>query len=326
MAADLELPEKPRHHFNAATTVAKRVSELTEGRFQIQVFAAGEIVPGLAVLDSVGKGVVELGHSAGFYYYGQDPSLIFDTGLPFGLTPRQHNAWYQFGGGERQIDEVYADFGVKAVPCGNTGAQMAGWFRKEIKTPADFSGLKMRVAGFGGTVYSKLGVVPQQIPAGDIYSALERGTIDAVEFVGPYDDQKLGFQKVAPYYYGPGIIEIGAMTSIYINLKTWNDLSPLYKTVLKVACRDAEVEMLASYDTKNAEAIRSLVGQGVKLAFYSPEIIRALRQATDDALAEQSAKNARFKTIYENWQAFRATQHQWFAINDALAERYLYAR
>jgi TRAP-type mannitol/chloroaromatic compound transport system substrate-binding protein len=283
-------------------------------------------VPGLAVLDAVGKNTVELGHSAGFYYFGQDPALIFDTGVPFGLTPRQHNAWYQFGGGERHMDEVYAGFGVKALPAGNTGAQMAGWFRKEIKTPADLSGLKMRVAGFGGLIYSKLGVVPQQLPAGDIYSALERGTIDAVEFVGPYDDEKLGFYKVAPYYYGPGVIEIGAMTSLYVNLKAWNDLPALYKSVLKLACRDAEVEMLASYDTKNAQAIRTLIGHGVKIAFYSQEIVKALRQASDEALAEQSSKNARFKAIYDNWRSFRDTQHQWFAINDALAERFLYAR
>jgi TRAP-type mannitol/chloroaromatic compound transport system substrate-binding protein len=312
--------------FTAATTIAGRVGELTGGKFKIDVFAAGEIVPGLAVLESVGKGTVEMGHSAGFYYLGQDTSLIFDTGVPFGLTPRQHNAWYYFGGGEKQMGDIYTGFGVKSIPCGNTGAQMAGWFRKEIKTPEDFKGLKMRVAGFAGRVYAKLGVVPQQIPGGDIYPAMERGTLDAVEWVGPYDDEKLGFQKVAKFYYAPGVIELGAATTLYINLKAWNDLPPQYQAALRAACREAEIEMLASYDAKNAKAIRSLVGQGVKLAYYTPQIVNALRKANDEALAEESEKNSRFKTIYESWRAFRDEQHQWFAVNDALAERLVYAK
>jgi len=312
--------------FTAAPTIASKVAELTEGRFQIQTFAAGEIVPGLAVLESVGKGTVELGHSAGFYYLGQDPSLIFDTGVPFGMTPRQHNAWYYQGNGQKLMGDLYARFGIKAIPCGNTGAQMAGWFRKEIKTPEDFSGLKMRVAGFGGKVMAKLGVVPQQIAGGDVYASLERGAIDAVEWVGPYDDQKFGLQKVAKYYYAPGVIELGASTALYINLKAWNELPAVYKAALQAACREAEIEMLASYDAKNAKAIRELVAGGTKLSFYTPQIVAALRKATDEALAEESAKSAGFKAIYDDWRAFRDEQHQWFAINDTLAERYVYAK
>ena len=167
-------------------------------------------MPGLQVLDAVSNGTVECGHTYTGYYIGKNPALIFDGSLPFGLTPRQHNAWLMFGDGRKLMDEVYDSFGVVALPAGNTGGQMFGWFRKELKTPADFEGLKMRTAGFGGKVMAKLGVVPQQIAGGDIYPALEKGTIDACEWVGPYDDEKLGFNKVAKYYYTPGVMELEA--------------------------------------------------------------------------------------------------------------------
>jgi len=170
--------------WGASPTVAKFVSEMSDGKFTIDTFAAGEIVPGLQVLDATANGTVECGHSYGGYYIGKNPTLIFDGSLPFGFTVRQHNAWYFYGDGKKLMDEVYDGLGVVSIPMGNTGGQTFGWFRKELKTPTDFSGIKMRVAGFGGKVLAKLGVIPQQIAGGDIYPALEKGTIDAAEWVG----------------------------------------------------------------------------------------------------------------------------------------------
>jgi TRAP-type mannitol/chloroaromatic compound transport system substrate-binding protein len=312
--------------YGAMTTLAREVAALTEGKFEIQVFAAGELVPGLQVLDAVSNGTVEAGHTAGFYYFGKSPSLIFDTGVPFGLTPRQHAAWWNFGNGRQLMEKAYSKFGVVPIPAGNTGAQMGGWFRKELKTLDDLRGLKMRVAGFSGKIMAKLGVVPQQIPGGDIYPALERGTIDAVEWIGPYDDEKLGFQKIAKFYYGPGIMEPGASIPLIINSVNLNNLPASYQAALRAACRVAEVEMLASYDAKNAKAVRSLVGAGANLKFFSNEIMEALRRATNETLAEEAASNEEFRAIYNDWKTFRDEQHTWFNINDALAERFIYAR
>ena len=276
--------------FGAAATIAKVVGEMTDGKFEIQTFAAGEIVPGLQVLDAVSNGTVECGHTYTGYYIGKNPALIFDGSLPFGLTPRQHNAWLLFGDGRKLMDEVYDGFGVVALPAGNTGGQMFGWFRKELKTPADFQGLKMRTAGFGGRVMAKLGAVPQQIAGGDIYPALEKGTIDACEWVGPYDDEKLGFHKVAKYYYTPGVMELEATNQLFINKAAWARCRRAYQAVLRYACWYALMEMLASYDAKNAKAIARVVAGGAQLSVLPPEIIKALRAALETVLDEEAAQ------------------------------------
>ena len=202
--------------YGAAQTICRVTGEMTDGKFELRPFSAGEIVPSLQVLDAVANGTVECGQTYTGYYIGKNPSLIFDGSVPFGLTARMHNAWMMFGDGQKLMTEIYDSFNVVALPCGQTGGQMFGWFRKELKTPADFSGLKIRTAGFGGKVMAKLGAVPQQIAAGDIYPALERGTIDACEWVGPYDDEKLGFNKVAKYYYTPGVMELEAVNQLFI--------------------------------------------------------------------------------------------------------------
>ena len=207
---------------------------------------------------------VECGQTYTGYYIGKEPTLIFDGSLPFGLTPRMHNAWLMFGDGRKLMDEIYDGFDVVGLPCGQTGGQMFGWFRKELKTPADLQGLKMRTAGFGGRVMAKLGVVPQQIAAGDIYPALEKGTIDACEWVGPYDDEKLGFHKVAKYYYTPGVMELEAINQLFIHKKAWASLPPQYQAALRYACWFALTEMLASYDAKNAKAIGRLAAAGTQ--------------------------------------------------------------
>jgi TRAP-type mannitol/chloroaromatic compound transport system substrate-binding protein len=310
--------------FGAAQTVARIVGELTDGKFQLQVFAAGEIVPALQVLDAVSNGTVECGHTYTGYYIGKNPSFIFDGSLPFGLTPRQHNAWMMFGDGRKLMDEVYDSFNVVAFPAGQTGGQMFGWFRKEIKSPKDFEGLKMRTAGFGGKVMQKLGAVPQQIAGGEIYPAMERGTIDACEWVGPYDDEKLGFNKVAKYYYTPGVMELEAVNQLMVGKQPWASLAPRYQAALRYAGNYAMTEMLASYDSKNAQAIARLVASGTQLSVLPEDVIKALRGALEAVLDEEAAGNEQFKKILANWRQFRADQHRWFSIADTRAELAVY--
>src|ERR1051325_4122071 len=218
--------------FGACLSLAKYVSEATDGKFQIQVFAAGEIVPGLQVLDAVSNGTVELGHSAQYYYIGKDPTWALFWAVPFCLNARQQNAWFYHGDGQKLIDEFGAKSNVKCLLAGNTGCQMGGWFNKEIKEPGDFKGLKMRIGGWAGKTLGKLGLVAQQIAGGDIYPALEKGTIDAAEWVGPYDDEKLGFYKIVKYYYYPGWWEGGTTNHLLVNLAKWNELPKSYKAVV----------------------------------------------------------------------------------------------
>src|SRR4030088_573081 len=226
--------------YGAGEMLVKYVAEMTDNKFQIRIFAAGEIVPGLQVLDAVQNGTVEMGHSAGTYYVGKDPTFAIDTALPFGTNARQQEAWIRWGGGRELLLDLYKDYNIYNLPCGNTGAQMGGWFRKEIKGVEDLKGLKFRIAGIAGQVCNKLGAVAQQIAGGDIYPALEKGTIDAAEWVGPYDDQKLGFNKIAPYYYYPGWWEGGPQPSAYVNLSKWNELPKAYKTIIDIACARAQ--------------------------------------------------------------------------------------
>ncbi|MGE0752918.1 MAG: TRAP transporter substrate-binding protein [Variibacter sp.] len=312
--------------WGAGPSLCKLVGEMTGGQFQIEAFAAGEIVPGLQVLDAVSNGTVECGHSYGGYYIGKNPTYIFDGSLPFGMTPRQHYAWYMFGGGKALVDEMYDSAGVVATNMGNTGGQMFGWFRKELKTPADFKGVKMRVAGFGGKVLSKLGVVPQQIAGGDIYPALEKGTIDAAEWVGPYDDERLGFQKVAKYYYLPGVLEMEANQALYVNKAAWAAIPPHYQAILRAAGVTTVMEMMASYDAKNAKAISRVVAQGAQVSVLSPEIIKALRAALEEVLDEEGAKSPQFKKVLDHWRAFRNEQHRWFSLADARTEMAVYTQ
>jgi TRAP-type mannitol/chloroaromatic compound transport system substrate-binding protein len=310
--------------WGASPTVAKLVSEMSDGKFEIQPFGPGEIVPGLQVMDAVANGTVECGHTYSGYYVGKNTTVIFDGSLPFGMTARQQNAWYLFGDGKKLIDDVYDGLGIVSIPMGNTGGQSFGWFRKEIKSPADFNGIKMRVAGFGGRVMAKLGVIPQQIAGGDIYPALEKGTIDAAEWVGPHDDEKLGFHKVAKYMHIPGVLELEANNCLYINKAKWAELPPSYQSMLRAACGYALLEMLAGYDARNAKALARVVAQGAQLVVLSQDTLRALRNALETVLDEEAAKSEQFKKVLDNWRAFRAEQHRWFSIGDARTELAVY--
>src|SRR5262252_5639736 len=221
--------------YGGAEQLSKYVAEMTDNKFQIQVFAAGEVVPGLQALDATSNNTVEACHTVAYYYVGKDPTFAIYASVPFGLNARQQNSWWYQGGGMELGNEFFKKAGVIGLAAGNTGCQMGGWFRKEIKTVADLSGLKFRIGGIAGQVLQKLGVVPQQLAGGDIYPALEKGTIDAAEWVGPYDDEKLGFQKVAQNYYYPGWWEGGAMIHNFINIGKWEALPPAYKSIIKTA-------------------------------------------------------------------------------------------
>ncbi|MSP89911.1 MAG: ABC transporter substrate-binding protein [Alphaproteobacteria bacterium] len=303
--------------------LAKRVAELTDNKFQIRVFAAGEIVPALQVLDAVQNGTVEAGHTASYYYVGKDPTFAFDTSIPFGLNARQQYAWMHFGGGNQLFQEFMKDYGVHPIPCGNTGAQMGGWFRKEIKKPEDLQGLKFRIGGFAGQVLTKLGVVPQQIGGGDIYAALEKGTIDAAEWVGPYDDEKLGFNKVAKYYYYPGWWEGGPQVSLYVNMKQWESLPPIYKAALQAASGEVNAWMVAKYDAQNPPALRRLIAGGTVLRPFTREVMEACYKSANELYAETSAKNAKFKKIYDSWVQFRNEQNLWFRVSEQAFDRFM---
>ena len=309
--------------FGAAEVISKRVAASTGGKFTIQVFAAGEVVPGLAVMDAVKDGTVECCHTAPYYFFGKDPTFAFACAIPFGMNARQQNAWVYHGGGLALIREFLKDYNIINFPAGNTGAQMGGWFRKEIKTVADLKGLKMRIGGTGGLPLTKLGVVPQQIAGGDIYPALEKGTIDAAEWVGPYDDEKLGFNKIAKYYYYPGWWEGGPELDLFVNIKQWEALPPEYKSILEAACHEANVDMLAKYDALNPAALKRLVGSGVQLRAFSKEIMNACYKATVETYEEIAEKNAKFKKIYDSWKAFRDDQILWFRVAEQNFDNYM---
>src|SRR3954471_8244413 len=249
---------------------AKYLAEITDNKFQVQLFAAGEIVPGLQVLDAVQNGTVEMGHTSSYYYFGKDPTFTFGTALPFGPNARLNQGWYLLGGGQQVLNEFYKSYNVTSMLAGNTTCQMGGWFRKEIKTVADLNGLKFRIGGFAGRVMQKLGCVPQQLAGGDIYPALEKGTIDAAEWVGPYDDEKLGLYKVAPHYYYPGWWEGGPMLLAMVNLEKWNALPKNYQSILEQAGHLANNWMMAKYDSVNPTAMKKLLSAGAKLHPFSP--------------------------------------------------------
>jgi TRAP-type mannitol/chloroaromatic compound transport system substrate-binding protein len=308
--------------FGTAETFAKYLSEATDGKFQIQTFAAGEIVPGLQALDAASNGTVEVAHTPTYFYVGKEPALALGTGIPFGLNARHQHSWWHFAGGDAIVNEALAKFNTVGVVCGNSGTQMGGWFRNEIRTLDDLKGLKFRIGGVGGQVLAKIGVVPQQIAAGDIYPALERGTLDAVEFVGPYDDEKLGFNKVAKYYYYPGFWEGGAMLHLVINKDAWDKLPKLYQNIVRMCAESANNWMLAKYDAVNAPALRRLVAAGTELRGFPLPVLDAAQKAADELYAELSARSPLFKKGYESMIAFRQEQYTWWQIAEYAFDSY----
>ncbi len=310
--------------YGAAEVFSKAVAEATDNKFQIQVFAANEIVPAATAADAVQNGTVEMCHTASYYYFGKDPTFSFGTAVPFGLNTRMQNAWMYQGGGMELMNELYKKFNFIGFPAGNTGAQMGGWFRKEIKDVADLRNLKMRIGGFAGTVMAKIGVVPQQIPGGEIYTALEKGTIDAAEWVGPYDDERLGFQKIAPYYYYPGWWEGGAMLHNFINIEKWNSLTPAYKSIVRTACSLANEWMIAKYDYGNPAALQKMLKENiVQFRQFPASVMEASLKAALEVYAEVSARNAAFKKAWDSMLAFRNDAYLWWRVAEYTYDDFL---
>ncbi len=310
--------------YGAAEVLAERVAAMSGGNFEIRVYPAGELVPGTQVLDGVQSKTVQVGQTASYYYLGKNPALAFDTCVPFGMNARQQTAWLTEGGGLELLRPLFADFGIVNFPAGNTGAQMGGWFKREIGSVGDLKGLKIRIPGLGGDVMNELGATVQLLAGGDIYPALERGAIDATEWVGPYDDAKLGFHKVAKYYYYPGWWEPGPSLSYYVNTDAWNELPAAYREIFAAAASESATTMQARYDAKNPVALAQLIDEGVQLRPFARDILDAARSAADQILAENAAKDPAYRTVHEAWSTFRAQSFRWWGTAELAYARFAF--
>ena len=309
--------------YGAAEVFSKHVKAMSGGKFEISVHAAGELMPAFGVVDGVQNGTVEACHTVPYYFFGKNEAFAIGAAIPFGLNSRQMTAWMIEGNGRKLMNEFYAKYNMISFAGGNTGAQMGGWFRKEIKSPADIKGLKFRVGGFAGKVIERMGGVPQNIPGGEIYQALEKGTIDAAEWVGPYDDQKLGFNKVAPYYYYPGWWEGGPEVDFFINDKAFNGLPAEYKAIVEAASLAAHVDMQAKYDARNPTALKQLVGAKTKVLPFPKTVLDASFKASMELYSELESKNPDWKKIYSDYRNFQKDQILWFRFTEARFDSFM---
>ncbi len=298
--------------YGGAEYFSKRVAALTDDHFRIRVYPAGELVPPMQVMDAVQQGTVQMGQSASYYFTGKNPIFAFDTCQPFGLTARQQFAWLIHGGGLEQLRAAFSDFNIVNFPMGNTGAQMGGWFRREVGSLDELKGLKMRIPGLGGEVMSRLGVTAQSLPGSEIYLALERGAIDATEWVGPYDDEKLGLNKIAKYYYYPGWWEPGPCLALYINKTQWEQLPASYQEAVACAVNDVSLWITANYDQKNPEALARLIAGGTELRKFPDEMMVAAEKHAFDLMEGHASKDAAYAKLYEGWKKFRTDSYRWF--------------
>ena len=306
--------------------MADRVRALTDGSFEIKPYQAGELVPPLEVLDAVGRGSVEMGHSAGYYFIGKNPALAFDCTVPFGLTAREQTAWMYDGGGLELMRPLFADFNVVNFPGGNTGVQMGGWFRNPIANLDDLRGRKMRIPGLGGKVMERLGVTAQVIPGGEVYTALERGSIDAAEFVGPYDDLKLGLHEVAPHYYYPGWWEPGAMLSYYVNRTSWESLPSDYRAAIATAAAESNVGMLAGYDAGNLQALGTLREAGAVLHPFPEDVMQQAYDAAREILEEEASADPSYRKVYDAFRSWQRESAGWFDLAEGEYARFMSRR
>ncbi|MDQ5896585.1 MAG: hypothetical protein QG612_671 [Pseudomonadota bacterium] len=312
--------------FGGAETFAKKVGEMSGGKFQISVHPGGELMPPFGVVDGVQNGTIEACHTVPYYFFGKDETFALGAAIPFGMNSRQMTAWMMEGNGLKLMREFYAQYNMISFPCGNTGAQMGGWYRKPVQSIADMKGLKFRVGGFAGKVVERLGGVPQNIPGGEIYQALEKGTIDAAEWIGPYDDQKLGFNKVAPNYAYPAWWEGGPQIDLFINQKAYNALSAEYKAIVEAASAYAHVDMQAKYDAKNPGALKQLVAGGTKLFRFPKDVMEAAFKESMALYSELSDKNPNWKKVYSDFAKFRADQNLWFRFAEAGFDDFMQAQ
>ena len=310
--------------FGSAEMFAKTVRALSGGKFEVSVHAAGELMPAFGVVDALQSSTIEMAQTAPYYYTGKNSIFAFGCAVPFGLTARQMDAWMDHGNGRKLMDAFYANYNIKSRSAGNTGTQMGGWYRKEIKTVADLKGLKFRMGGgLFGEAMQKLGVVPQNMPAGDVYQALEKGTLDATECVGPYDDEKLGFNKVAPFYYYPGWWEGGAELEFFINAKAYAALPAEFQAIVDAATTVAARDMTAKYDAFNPIALKRLVAAKTQLKAFPKEIMDAGYKASMEVFAEHEAKSPEFKTIHQDMRAFQRDQLLWARYSELRFDNYM---
>ncbi|RYX90685.1 MAG: ABC transporter substrate-binding protein [Comamonadaceae bacterium] len=312
--------------YGGAEVFANAVKAMSGGKFEISVHSAGEIMPAFGVVDGVQNATVEMCHTVPYYFFGKNEAFAIGAAIPFGMNSRQTTAWMYEGNGRKLMNEFYAGYNMVSFAGGNTGAQMGGWFRKEIKTVADLKGLKFRVGGFAGKVLEKLGVVPQNLPGGEIYQALEKGTLDAAEWVGPYDDQKLGFNKVAPFYYYPGWWEGGPEVDFFINDKAFAALSPENKAIVNAASALAHVDMQAKYDARNPNALKQLVGNKTKVLPFPTPVLEACFKASMDTYDEIDAKNPAWKKIYGDYRNFQRDQILWFRFAESRFDTFMQSK
>ena len=309
--------------YGAADVFAKAVKDMSGGKFEISVHAAGELMPAFGVVDGVQNGTVEMTHTAPYYFFGKNEAFAIGGAIPFGMNSRQLTAWIIDGNGGKLMREFYAKYNIINFVGGNTGAQMGGWFRKEIKSPADIKGLKFRIGGFAGKVIERMGGVPQNIPGGEIYQALEKGTIDAAEWIGPYDDQKLGFNKVAPFYYYPGWWEGSLNLEFYINDKAVNALPSEYKAIEQAAAHEAHVVTQGRYDARNPGALKQLVGAKTKVLAFPPTVMDASFKTTMELYAQLNASNPDWKKIYADYRNFQRDQVLWFRFAESSFDNFM---
>ncbi|TAK83323.1 MAG: ABC transporter substrate-binding protein [Aquabacterium sp.] len=309
--------------FGAADVFTKKVSEITSGKFQISVHAGGELMPPFAVVDGVQNASVEMAHTAPYYFVGKDETFAIGSAIPFGLNSRQMSAWMYEGNGLKLMREFYAKYNIVNFPGGNTGAQMGGWFRKPIKSLADMKGLKMRIGGFAGRVIERLGSIPQNLPGGELYQALEKGQLDAAEWVGPYDDLKLGLYKVAPFYHYPGWWEGGPQLDFFINQKAWDSLPAEYKAAVEAAASHAHVMMQARYDARNPAALKQLVAANAKLTVMPKDVMKAAYKESMAIYSELNGKNPNWKKVYDDYRKFLSDEVSWFRFTEATFDRFM---
>jgi TRAP-type mannitol/chloroaromatic compound transport system substrate-binding protein len=309
--------------FGVTDVFAKKVSDMTGGKFQISTHAAGEIVPAFGTVDAIQQGTVEMANTAPYYYFGKDPTFALGCAIPFGLNSRQMTAWMYEGNGLKLMRDFYRQYNIISFPMGNTGAQMGGWWRKEVKSLADVKGVKFRTGGFSGKVYERIGGVAANIPGGEIYAALEKGTIDAAEWVGPYDDLKLGFNKVANFYAYPGFWEGGPQLDLHVNTKAYDGLSAEYKAIIEAAAAYAHTDMQAKYDARNAAALKTLVAGGTKLFRFPKDLMESAFKESMALYSELSESNPAWKKVYTDYAAFRRDANLWFRFSEAAFDDFM---
>ncbi|MDH5599742.1 MAG: TRAP transporter substrate-binding protein [Gammaproteobacteria bacterium] len=301
----------------SANNLAEVITKMSGGRIQVKVYGSKELVPAFEVFDAVSRGTAEMGHGSAYYWKGKNEAIQFFSTVPFGLTAQEMNGWLYHGGGLKIWEEVYAQYNLVPAPAGNTGVQMGGWFNKEINSLDDLKGLKMRIPGLGGEVFKRAGGTPVNLPGGELYTALQTGALDATEWVGPYNDLAFGFHKVAKYYYYPGWHEPGTTLEAIINKDAFELLSDDLKEIVRTACKMVNQDMLSEYTARNNAALVTLVNEHkVQLRVFPDDVLRKLRNISDEVVAELAVKDATAKRIYSSFKIYREQVNAWHEISE----------